>query len=147
MGGGTAKKVYLYKNGVQNVSFESPGGYYYPGETNTPATFLSDHISIINGANNVVFVGTVAKIDFTDYTAVHVISRRNSGNSTGCSLRTSTSKNVQYYTTRTFITNSGTDYSEFVLDVSGITGEQYLEIDTNSYSMDVDVKEIWLSKS
>ncbi len=137
----------MYKNGVQNVSFESPGGYYYPGETNTPATFLSDHISIANGSNNVVYVGTVAKVDFTDYVAVHVISRRNSGNIGGCRIRTSTSKNMQNWTASAVIVNSGTDYSEFVLDVSGITGLQYIAIETNSYNMDVDVKEIWLSKS
>lgn len=138
------KKLTIYKDGVQYLSMESPGGYTYPGDAVTAASFLSDRISVVNGSNNVCIAGTVLPIDITDYAAVHIISKHNVG-AVGLSVYVNDNKTTTGYNTRV---NTGTDgtYHETVLNISSFTGNKYIFIATDQYSMNEDVKEIWLSK-
>lgn len=137
-------KLVIYKNGEQFRSLESPGSYTYPGDSVIGATFLSDHISIVSGNNNVSIVGIVVPIDVTDYSAIHIVSRTNLG-AVGLTLYVNNSKSTANYLTRT---NTGTNnnYHETVLDISSLSGNKYIFVATDQYNMDGDVKEIWLTK-
>ena len=137
----------MYKNGEQKVSWESPGSYYATGYTNTPMSFLSDRISAVvgGGSSLVCLAGTVAKVDFTNYVALHVKARRNSGTNGGV-LRVLNSKNDSDRVAETQILTSGSDYAEYVLNVSSISGEKYIELNVFQ-NMNADISEVWLTKS
>ena len=133
----------IYEDGTQYMSLESPGSYT-AGEPTTPATFLSDHISVVNGSNNVCITGIVIPIDVTDYAAVHVISKHNSGGY-GVSVYLNGNKASAGYDTRTTCGTANT-YHETVLNITSFSGNKYIFILTDGYNTNDDIKEIWLSK-
>lgn len=148
--GGTptpAGRTDLYKDGVSYVSFDNASGYSVTGETMVQSVFGATHISMVNGASDVTVIGTVLPVDLTDIAAVHVVAKRNSGNANGMMVDVGTTKVVENYAARINVATSGdAEYADYVLDVSALTGSHYVYMNSTSYSMDVDVKEIYLTE-
>lgn len=145
--GQDVNKLMIYKDGTQYISLESPGSYFATGETIVPATFTSNKISMVGSNSTSVTVGTVTSIDVTDYVAIHIKCKRNSGLNIGCFLAIGSTKNITNFDARVTCVNATTDLSEYVLDISSLTGNKYVYIAESAYNMDVEITELWLSKT
>lgn len=131
----------IYKDGTQYLSLDNN---YTASDPTTPVTFESDHIAVVNGASNVCICGTTLPIDLTNYAAVHVIYKLNSGD-LAPTIYINNAKTTTNYVTRGATGTSNT-YVEATLDISAITGDNYVFFATDHFNTNSDIKEIWLTE-
>lgn len=147
--GASSNKFTIYDNGVM-VSLDNPGNY----KTNNSsvdsrlinATISSSVITFSPTSGKWYAVGINSAIDLTSYTKLHIV-----GTATGTSDITycvGNSKNIigsDIIASGTFLYNTDLTPTEYILDISSITGSKFIYFYTHmSGGAGGTVTKIWL---
>ncbi len=141
-GGSASKDMVLYDSGSWGISYENPGNYAYTGVSVGGALLESADIKFVSESNAIRLIGSSNKIDLTNYSMLKVRAKATNANLVACISNT---KTVSSGTVKSMTIQVSAEYTEFVLDVTSLSGEYYFALWTlTSYNNTTYVDKIWL---
>ena len=123
---GIPSELKIYDNGTWGVPYANPGSYRASGVTPLSATLNPTNVTVASNATTPALIGTANKIDVTNYSMLKVKAR---ATGTTCAVYVNTGLDVlnPVPVAETLIPSGGSE-TEYVIDLSGVTGEVYISL-------------------